>query len=293
MKEARSPFRERSEGIMFLVFLLALILPLSTSFWIFNLILSTANGTVYDPISPVRWLASVLFPIIIAGYGLKKKSLDCSGAIVGGQRNWVQVLCNGGIATELAIIYMIEHGCGETVIDFAKDYHTSWLSMAVLGALACSNGDTWASELGSVIGKGPPVLITSFKPVPRGTNGGVSMAGLLFSALGGSAVGLAYYCALLIFLHPHLLSDSPAQWPVIIVATLSGLIGSLIDSILGATLQYSGVDKKTGKVVDYPGEKVDHVSGMGILDNHSVNLLSSIFTAVITPSLAMSLWQMV
>lgn len=28
--------------------------------------------------------------------------------VSGGQRNWVQVFCNGGVPTELALLYMIE-----------------------------------------------------------------------------------------------------------------------------------------------------------------------------------------
>lgn len=78
------------------------------------------------------------------------------------------MLCNGGVATELACMYIIEHGCGETVIDFAHDYSTSWLSTALLGSLACSCGDTLASELGLVIGSSDPWLITTLERVPRG-----------------------------------------------------------------------------------------------------------------------------
>lgn len=36
------------------------------------------------------------------------------------------------------------------------------------GAFACSNADTWASELGSVISSNDPFLITTRVRVPRG-----------------------------------------------------------------------------------------------------------------------------
>lgn len=28
--------------------------------------------------------------------------------VAGGQRNWIQVFCNGGVPSELALLYMIE-----------------------------------------------------------------------------------------------------------------------------------------------------------------------------------------
>lgn len=36
------------------------------------------------------------------------------------------------------------------------------------GAFACCNGDTWASEIGTVIGTSDPFLITTKKRVPKG-----------------------------------------------------------------------------------------------------------------------------
>lgn len=46
---------------------------------------------------------------------------------VGGQRNWVQVLCNGGVGAFLALIHLIECGVGERSIDFENDYVVSFL----------------------------------------------------------------------------------------------------------------------------------------------------------------------
>ena len=53
--------------------------------------------------------------------------------LTGGQRTWIQVLCNGGMATQLALLYFLDSGCGERPIDFARDYRASWLALGVLG----------------------------------------------------------------------------------------------------------------------------------------------------------------
>lgn len=319
------------------VIICALALPVSMLMWIGNLAFSffaTEKSHMHEDdsvIPPTRWLASTGFPIFIVAWGLKKRSLDRTGALLGlfvgfiltltsyaflasllmffvssskatkfrsdkkrkleeefregGQRNWVQVLCNGGIATHLAVLYLLDVGCEERPVDFSRDYRASWLGLGILGALACCNGDTWASELGSVIGGGDPFLITSRKRVPKGTNGGVSVWGLVFSAMGGACVGLAYYVALLCCLDPSVLSAAPAQWPLVLAGAIAGFLGSLVDSVLGATLQYSGLNEKTGCVVERAGKGVTHICGRQLLDNHSVNLLSSLAMGLLTPKL--------
>lgn len=206
-----------------------------------------------------------------------------------GKRNWVQVLCNGGMATQLAILYIIDCGSSERPIDFQQHYRSSWLGIAVLSALACCNGDTWASELGCVLSKCDPFLVTTRKRVPRGTNGGVSMVGLLVSFLGGIVIGLTYYLTLLYTVETKSLQHSPPQWPIIFCGGLAGFFGSLVDSVLGATVQFSGIDRDS-KIVDVPGENVRHISGLRILDNHSVNLISSIITGVTIPLVALKMW---
>jgi hypothetical protein len=78
-------------------------------------------------------------------------------------------MCNGGMAAIFALQYMFHVGCKEVVIDFSHQYSQSWLAMSVLGALACSCGDTFSSELGSVFSRNTePRLITTFQKVPRG-----------------------------------------------------------------------------------------------------------------------------
>ena len=73
----------------------------------------------------------------------------------------------------------------------------------MLGALGCCAGDTWASELGTVISlsgekRSDPVLVTNTcRNVPKGTNGGVSLVGLIASFSGGLAVGVAFYLGII------------------------------------------------------------------------------------------------
>jgi len=51
----------------------------------------------------------------------------------GSERNWLTIICNGGKATQLALLYLLNVGSGERPIDFNKDYRSSWLSIGILG----------------------------------------------------------------------------------------------------------------------------------------------------------------
>jgi uncharacterized membrane protein len=224
----------------------------------------------------------------------------------GGQRTWLQVLCNGAMATQLSLLYLLDVGSADLPIDFRHQYRASWLGVGVLGAVACCNGDTWASELGSVIAKADPFLITTFQRVPKvvegrgacntlynrspqGTNGGVTLVGLAASLCGGLVIGLAYYAGIVMAASASDLALAPSQLLVVLVGGVGGLLGSLLDSLLGASLQFSGRDSKTGKIVEVAREGVVPISGKMVLDNHSVNLVSSILTALILPKVALAM----
>ncbi|XP_049873382.1 transmembrane protein 19 [Pectinophora gossypiella] len=208
-----------------------------------------------------------------------------------GQRNWIQVLCNTGMATQLGLLYLLDVGASERPIDFVKDYRASWLSMGVLGVFACCNGDTWASELGTVLSKSDPYLVTTFKRVPKGTNGGITAVGTFFSTVGGFVIGLSQYLAVLYFADRSLLMYAPPQWPMIVLGAVAGFLGSLIDSILGATLQYSGLNKD-GKIVSYSSQTVKYISGVNVLDNHSVNLITTVIMGMLLPTISKNLWPL-
>ncbi|XP_064365191.1 transmembrane protein 19 isoform X6 [Dromaius novaehollandiae] len=277
------------------IVVLSLLICISLAFWMVSMTASTLR-----PISPWRWLFSVLVPLAIVTQGFKKKSLDHSGALgdmkkqidseykEGGQRNWVQVFCNGGVPTELAILYMIENGPGEIPIDFSRQYTASWMCLSLLGALACSAGDTWASEIGTVMSKSKPRLITTWEKVPVGTNGGITLVGLFSSLLGGMVVGAAYFIAQLLFVSD--LDISAPQWPIIVFGAAAGFLGSIVDSYLGATMQYSGFDKNICMVVNHQTKDSKHISGKPILDNNAVNLFSSVVIALVLPGVAWGFW---
>lgn len=68
----------------------------------------------------------------------------------------------------------------------------------------------------------------------------MSWVGLLVSALGGLVVGLFHYLTVLYAVDSAVLEVAAPQWPIIVLGGVGGLLGSIVDSILGATLQYSG-----------------------------------------------------
>ena len=200
---------------------------------------------------------------------------------LGPTRDWKQVFCNGVVSSLASVLYLHANGMGESHLIISKQLHwPTMYSLAVLGSISCCCGDTWASEIGSAVGH-TPRLITNLCLVPRGTNGGVSFVGIFASALGGLFVGVVY-CVMQLLL----LSNEGSTYLsiVVILSTLAGLFGSLVDSLLGATFQYSGYNTKTGKITHSPGESdVKHISGLNVLSNNDVNLLSSLITAFITP----------
>jgi uncharacterized protein (TIGR00297 family) len=100
--------------------------------------------------------------------------------------------------------------------------------VAMIAAMAEATADTVSSELGQVLG-GQPLMITTFRRVPAGTDGGISLVGTLLGSLAAAVLVAAAACAL-----PQL-SRIDA-----LVALTAGIAGVFIDSLLGAIPERHG-----------------------------------------------------
>ena len=194
----------------------------------------------------------------------------------GSRRDGFQVLANGGMAGGMALLHLVLPGSP-----------LPWLAAAA--ALAGASADTWATELGA-LSRHDPILISNGRRVPKGTSGGISLAGILAS-LGGAVL-----IAILFFFLPPPGLDRIRSVEYAAVIVLSGLIGSLVDSWLGATLQamyYCPVcQKETEK---HPlhgcGTPTYQLRGWNWLNNDWVNLACTL-SAAVTAILLLSVLQL-
>jgi len=198
----------------------------------------------------------------------------------GGQRNWKQVFVNSGLELVVCWLYLYWFGDVEHPINFNTHYWPSYLISLIIGGYSCSNGDTWASELG-VTSEGSVWLITTGQRVPKGTNGGISVFGTAASVGGGFLIGAMHYLCTF-FVSDNFDVAIRTQWPSILLGTFAGFTGAMMDSFLGATLEYSGFDEKKNMVVSKKAENVKHISGRDILKGNHVNFLSIIITAFLS-----------
>ncbi|KAG2187262.1 hypothetical protein INT44_004947 [Umbelopsis vinacea] len=192
------------------------------------------------------------------------------------ERTIIQVICNGLVAGIVVTMYQMTFESQNTLTCFDDDKWSTVLIWTYIGHYACCAGDTWASEIG-ILNKTWPVLITTFKRVPPGTNGGISQLGLLASFGGGATMGLAAAITLALEQRCH-----GFAYEIMLVGAAAGLVGSLIDSLLGATVQRTLYSKKEGKIVGKASDKnVTVISGIDILDNHQVNFVCSVVTSAL------------
>jgi len=176
----------------------------------------------------------------------------------GGKRDIAQVAANGGVATLLAIGYSL------TPLQPLREV----LEAGYVGALATATADTWATELG-VLSTTAPRLITTGEVTLAGTSGGVTPLGAAAAAGGAFSLGLVF----------RLLNRRRTSWALLPIALLSGLLGSLFDSLLGATCQAMyccpACQKETERRIHSCGKLTQPLRGLSWMDNDVVNFLAT------------------
>jgi len=130
----------------------------------------------------------------------------------GGARGYRNVFANGIAAAAAAVLFGV----------FQQPVYI----VMYVGCVATAAADTLASEIG--VTGGIPYMITTFKKVPVGVNGGITLTGECVALLGGFTVSLV--ALLLNVITPEMM----------IICTLAGFVGTNIDSLVGATLENRG-----------------------------------------------------
>ncbi|WP_042345956.1 DUF92 domain-containing protein [Bacillus massiliigorillae] len=176
----------------------------------------------------------------------------------GDQRDWVQVVANGSIASIAAVLFFV------TKADV-------WM-IAFVVAVAAANSDTWASEIG-VLSKRKPFYILTGKKVEKGTSGAVSLLGTAASFMGAFFIAIVAY---------EVFSMDSLFYLILI--TFCGFFGSVVDTILGATVQVRYSCKTCGLLTEkteHCGKETHLSKGIKWCNNDVVNITSIIIATII------------
>jgi uncharacterized protein (TIGR00297 family) len=193
-----------------------------------------------------------------AGFGLLCAFFFSSSLLTpgGGRRTALQVAANGGVAGAAALVSGLGSG---------------W-SLAFAGALAAAAADTWSTEVGARSARSPR-LVTTGRPVPAGTSGGITWLGTA-----GGAAGAAFVAGVAALLGVITARAAP-------LVAVAGFAASLADSFIGATLQARYRCPACG----WAGERAHHacsrpaalVGGLAWITNDTVNLAATVVGAVV------------
>jgi uncharacterized protein (TIGR00297 family) len=160
--------------------------------------------------------ACVLLAFFVSSVGLSRVGKARKAALVDagkhGPRDGTQVFANGGVAALCAVLAL------------GGDQR---FAAAFAGAFAAAAADTWATEIGTLIG-GQPRSILTFRTIAPGLSGGVTLAGTLASIAGALLVAAVAAVAAV---------GAPAGFGAFAAIAFAGVAGSLADSVLGASIQ--------------------------------------------------------
>jgi len=182
---------------------------------------SLAIGLIIGLFGSADWLIVLIifttlgFAATLVGLAKKKKSGLQEGLF--GERRYKNVVAVGFTPCIFAVLAF-----------FLGDEYYTLMSLAYISSITVAAADTLASEIG--IRDKRVWMVTTFRRVEPGTNGGVSVLGTM-AALAASTLTAVIGWLLIFGLTFELLFFIPV---------IAGMIGCFIDSLFGATLEARG-----------------------------------------------------
>ncbi|MCM1053344.1 MAG: DUF92 domain-containing protein [Ruminococcus sp.] len=168
-----------------------------------------------------------------------------------------QIIANVCLGTTSIIIYALTN----------KNIYIAVYASIMAESLA----DTLASDIG-VLSKKEPFNILTFQKSKPGLSGNISILGLTASLIGSIFIATIY----LIF------NTNLTHFFIIII---SGFLGALFDSFLGATIQVKYKCPKCHNLTEKPNHcktNTTYYKGLKIFNNDLVNFTSNLFSALLS-----------
>ena len=181
--------------------------------WIHGVVLGTALWVLGGGPAFAMLLTFFVLGTVATRLGHKTKLAEGTAQEQGGARGARHAWANTGVGVLFALLA-------------AGSATPSVYLLAIVAAFATAVSDTLASEIGQAYGR-RTFLITSFRPVSRGTDGAVSLEGTL-AGIGGSLImgGLAWAIGLI-------------NGTGVAIVAVAAFFGTTLESYLGAWLERS------------------------------------------------------
>lgn len=200
----------------------------------------------------------------------------------GGQRDSGQVFANGLPPVLFMIILTVSTGFDPL----------SPLFIALATYIAAVTADTFSTEIGTLAESPPRWILNPRKMVVKGTSGGITSLGLIASALGALEIATLY------FIGTFLIDSNTLSISLLIafcIIFIGGVLGGLIDSLLGASVQgfyhcptcNIGTEKKVHTKCGNTHTQL--IRGWVFVTNDWVNLLAATSASLITGFLSLYL----
>jgi uncharacterized protein (TIGR00297 family) len=207
--------------------------------------------------------------LLLIGFFISGSLLSRLNGSHSGHRSWRQVSANGMVPMLATILLYFRH-------DLRPE-----ATLLYLGAIATATADTWATEIGTKYGV-RVYNILSFATMKKGLSGGVTIIGLIAS------IGGAFFIASLSLIPIDMDAGLCGLIfvPVLLVITLAGFCGSLIDSIVGVTLQAKYM-LVSGEIVENNHRHNSELArGIKWIGNNATNLIATLLGALIAVGIA-------